>query len=356
MEVRTDSKPKLRLDHIAVWIDDIDKASKFLTDIVGWKRHPMKFGVSPEDETTGGMEGVFFDANGIWLELILPTSPGPGMDILNEKGSGAIIEINFEPADYDGILAEMKAKGVAMENMDGTPLGSDGGTIKEGVSDGDSIDEQGQRIAYWPKELSRGSTVEIYEMNEDDDKALLTIRDRMWKGEKPDPKSPRSDHIAIFVKDLEKTARFYTDVMGLSRHPMLTEIDGDANEGMGLKMAFIDTNGVWLELVQPTGPGPFMDLLEEKGDGYIAELLVEVDDIDAYYDAMLAKGVQMVDAEGKPFSGGRKSFVLEPFGTRGAYFPKDVSAGMTIQIYQRGPRETDIMHRRDDAWKEVSIR
>ncbi len=79
MEVVKNAKPNLRLDHIAVWVGDLEKTSKFLTDIVGWKRHPMEFGVSPEDETTGGMEGVFFDANGVWLELILPTSPGPGV-------------------------------------------------------------------------------------------------------------------------------------------------------------------------------------------------------------------------------------------------------------------------------------
>ena len=353
MDVVKNGKPHLRLDHIAVWTDDIDKASSFFTDIVGWKRHPMEFGVSPEDETTGGMEGVFFDANGIWLELILPTSPGPGMDILNEKGSGAIIEINFEPHDYDAVLAEMKAKGIPMENMDGSPLGDDGGVIKEGVAEEDGgIDEQGQRIAYWPKELACGSTVEIYEMDEDDDKALLTIRDKMWEGEKADPSTPRCDHISIFVKDLEKAASFYTDVMGLKRHPLPVEIDGDANAGVGgLKMAFIDTNGVWLELVQPTGPGPFMELLEEKGDGYIAELIAEVDDIDAYYDQMKAKGVQLVDAEGRPLGDDRKAFELEPFGTRGAYFPTEATDGLTIQLYQRGPRETDIMHRRDDAWK-----
>ncbi len=346
----TADKPNLRLDHIAVWTGDLDKASKFFTDIVGWKRHPMEFGVSPEDETTGGMEGVFFDANGFWLELILPTSPGPGMDILNEKGSGAIIEINFEPADYSATLAEMKAKGITMENMDGSPLDADGGTIKEGMHDGDGIDEQGQRIAYWPKDLACGSSVEIYEMNEHDENALLTIRDRMWEGEKPDPSTPRPDHISVFVKDLEKAASFYTGVMGLERSSILTEIDGSANGDIGgLKLAFIDTNGPWLELVQPTGPGPFMDLLEEKGDGYLAELVCEVDDIEAYYDEMKAKGVELVDAEGRPFPAGTKCFVIEPFGTRGAYFPTEATGGMSIEVYQRGPRETDIIHQRDGA-------
>ncbi len=351
MAAATSAKPNLRLDHIAVWTGELDKTSQFLTEIVGWKRHPMEFGVSAEDTTTGGMEGVFFDANGIWLELILPTSPGPGMDILDERGSGAIIEINFEPADYDATLAEMKAKGIAMENMDGTPLGADGGTIKEGVRDGDAIDEQGQRIAYWPKTLSCGSTVEIYEQDDDDENALLTIRDRMWAGQRPDPETPRADHISVLVKDLEKAASFYTDVMGLQRHPQLTDIEAHANGGLGgLRMAFIDTNGVWLELVQPTGPGPFADLLEEQGDGYLAELICEVDDLAAYSDAMQKKGVELVDAQGRPFRHGAKYFVVEPFGTRGAYFPRAAAGGMAIQLVERGPRETDILHRRDDTW------
>lgn len=346
-----ESKPNLRLDHIAVWTGNLDAASHFFTDIVGWKRHPMEFGVSSEDATTGGMQGVFFDGNGLWLEFILPTSPGPGMDILEEKGSGAIVEINFEPANYDTTLAEMKAKGIAMENMDGSPLGDDGGTIKEGVGKGDDIEEKGQRIAYWPKSLSRGSTVEIYEMTPDDDEALLTIRDKMWESEKDSPTGPRVDHIAIFVEDLERTASFYTDVMGLRRHPMKISVDGDANGKVGgLEMTFIDANGVWLELVQPKGPGPIMDVLKEQGDGHLAELVVEVDDMEKYYDEMKAKGVQMVYADGSPIPENEKCFVLEPYGIKAAYFPKDASQGMTIEVTQRGPRDKCLLHARDDSW------
>lgn len=349
MPTQSPTKPRLRLDHIAVWVEDLDSTSHFLTDIVGWQRHPMTFGVSAEDETTGGMEGVFFDANGFWLELILPTSPGPGMDILNKEGPGSIIEINFEPDDYDAILAEMKAKGIAMENMDGTPLSIDGGTIKEGVREGDSIDEKGQRIAYWPKAISRGSTVEIYETNEDDEDALLTIRDRMWAGETSRATGPRVDRIAIFVEDLERTAGFYTDVMGLKRHPMKFGLDGGANADTGgMRGTFIDAGGVWLALIQPVGEGPLLDLLREKGDGYLAELIVEVDDLDAYYDSMKAKGIQLESTDGSLLSDHKKSSVLDPYGDKLAYFPRDASCGMTIEIFERGPRNTSLIHHRDD--------
>ena len=346
------AKPNLRLDHIAIWAAETDESSKFLTDIVGWRQHPMEFGVSADDATTGGMEGVFFDAHGFWIELIRPTSPGPGMDILNEKGPGAITEINFEPASYDGTLADMKAKGVVMEAMDGSPLGEDGGIIKEGVADGDGIDEQGQRIAYWPKDLTGGSTVEIYEMDHSDESALLVIRDKMWEAEVGNEIGPRPSHIAIFVKDLEKTAKFYTDVMGLKRHPMKIEIDGDSNDKVGgLKMAFIDAGSLWLELVQPMGPGPIMDTLNEKGDGYLAEFVVEVDDMDKYFDEMLAKGVHMAYPDGTPIPKEDKGFVIEPSGIKGAYFPKDVSRGLTIEVVQRGPKETCLLHARDKGWR-----
>lgn len=349
----TNNQPdhKLRLDHAAIWVADMEKTVAFLTDIVGWKRHPMLVEVSEDDPTCGGMHAVFIDGNGLWLELILPTSPGPGMDILEQVGPGAIVEINFEPENYQDVLDDMKAKGVPMFNMDGSPLGEDGGRIAEGVQGMDDTHETGQRIAYWSTEMTRGTTVEIYELLKDDETNLLNIRNKQWTNETPNAGSPRVDRMAIVVEDIEKTANFYTDVMGLKRHPMKQDIDGDANDNTGgMETAFIDANGVWLVLVQPTGPGPLMDLLKEKGDGYVAELIAEVDDLDAYYDQVRAKGVELVDIDGSPFKNNEKCFVLEPYGDKAAYFPTDVSCGMVIEVYERGPRETSLIHQRDGTW------
>ncbi|MBI1731429.1 MAG: VOC family protein [Gammaproteobacteria bacterium] len=343
---------KMRLDHAAVWVADMEKTAKFLTDFVGWKRHPMTVAVSAEDETTGGMEAVFIDANGLWLELILPTSPGPGMEILKEKGAGAIIEINFEPDDYQATLDDMKAQDIPMFNMDGSPLGPDGGLIKEGVVHEGELGQTGQRIAYWSTELSHGTTVEIYEKLAHDKHSLLAQRDEQWKGQKPDPASPRTDHISIVVADLERTAKFYTDVMGLKRHARFSLNAGGNRDVGGMEAVFIDGNGVWVELFQPAGPGPLMDYLQQKGDGYVAEICAEVDDIEAYYDVVKARGVELVNLDGKPFTGGRKCFTLDPYGDKGAYFPTSASCGMVIEVYQRGPQSTSILHKRDDSWKK----
>ena len=345
--------PKLRFDHAAIWVEDMEKTVSFLTDIVGWRRHPMHVAVSADDETTGGMEAVFVDANGLWLEMILPTSPGPGMDILKEKGDGAIIEINFEPDDYQAVLDGMKARGIPMFNMDGSPLGEDGGLIQEGVVEDGDFEHTGQRIAYWSTEMSRGTTVEIFEVIKNDKLNLINQRDTQWKEVAQHQQGPRMSHISIVVADLESTAGFYTEVMGLKRHPMQLGIDAASNEQIGgMKAAFIDAGGVWLELFQPVGPGPLMDLLDEKGDGYVAELCTEVDDLSAYYDAMKAKGVQMAGIDGTPLDDSEKYYTLAPYGDKIAYFPAEVSRGITIEVIERGPRETSILHRRDDAWKD----
>jgi catechol 2,3-dioxygenase-like lactoylglutathione lyase family enzyme len=340
-------RDRLRLDHVVVWVGDMGRTSSFLTDVMGWQRHPLEIGIDA-DETTGGMRGAFFDAGGFWLELILPTGPGPGMDILNEKGAGAMVEIDFEAIDYDAVLERMRARGIRMLNMDGTPL-RNGGTIQEGVIEGGRVEEPGQRIAYWPTRLTRGTAVEVYERG--DETSLIVARDRQWANPERDPTVARLDRIAIFVEDLEQSAHFYTDVLGLARHPMRFGLEADANEEVGgMSGAFIDANGLWLALVQPRGPGPLMDTLKEKGDGYLAELIAEVDDLGRFYDDMQAKGIQLRGLDGEPFTGSEKGSVLEPYGDKIAYLPEDVSCGMTIEVCQRGPRKTSLLHRRDDDW------
>ena len=263
------------------------------------------------------------------------------MDILEKVGPGALVEINFQPQDYDGVLSEMKAKGVQMLNMDGSPLGDDGGYIKEGVGTGEDIEHTGQRIAYWPTDLTRGSSVEIFEVTPRDEGGLINIRDKMWENEPPaGPDAPWVDHIAIWVKDLEATASFYTDVLGLERfHKEIdTTLDNDNEKLGGFKACFIDAKGIWLELVQPVGPGALMDTLEEKGDGYLGEICLCVNDLDAYNETMKAKGIQMLNIDGSPLDS--KNCVLEPHGEKMAYFPSEISCGMIVEIVQPGPEAT----------------
>ncbi len=346
-------RPPLRLDHVAIWTRDIEATARFLTEVVGWKRLPLEFGVSAADQTTGGLALALIDANGLWLELVSPTSPGPGSAVLDARGHGAFVELAFEAKDYDATLAMMRRRGIGMVNMDGSPLQQDGGVIKQGIGRGAVLDPSGIRIAYWPKDLSHGTSVEMYEYRDGVETDVFTKRNRMWRNVSPNPDAPRVDRIAIIVEDIERTARFYTDVMGLKRQTPTFTLDGGTNQRSGgMQVRFIDAGGVSLALVQPVGPGPLMDYLKEKGDGFIAELIVEVDDLGAYHDAMKRKGIQMVDTSGAPVDPVEKAHVLAPFGDRIAYFPTSVSEGMVIEVSQRGPRATSLIHARDRNWKQ----
>lgn len=348
-------KSKLRLDHLAVWVADVEKTTQFLAEIVGWKRHPMLVEVSEEDQTTGGMKAVFFDGGGLWLELVLPTSPGPGMDILEEVGEGAIVEVNFEAvdADYLKILEEMEAAGIRMLSMDGSPL-KDGGRIEESVQGNAATAETGQRIAFWPSDLSCGTKIEVYERWMDDATNLLNIRDESWRTDERNPDTPCIDHVSVLVEDLQKAAEFYTETLGLKRHPHEFGIDGSASSFGAMHCIFIEANGVWVQLVQPASAGYAMDLLKEKGEGHVVEVAAEVDDLDAFYDRMAAKGTTMVNFDRTPLASGTKGVTIEPSGDRQHYFPLNVSHGMRIMVYERGPRDFSLLHRRDDTWANAS--
>jgi catechol 2,3-dioxygenase-like lactoylglutathione lyase family enzyme len=188
-----------------------------------------------------------------------------------------------------------------------------------------------------PREASGGTHVR-----------LAVSGDEQGRAEPAAGASARVDRLAIIVRDADRAAAFYTDVLGLERYPETLVLESGGNERSGgMRVAFIDARGVWLALVQPVGPGPLMDYLDRKGDGYVAELIVDVDDLDGFYDRMRARGVQMVDTSGNPVDPQLKAHVLHPYGDRIAYFPTDFSAGLVVELCERGPPETSLLHRRD---------
>jgi len=299
----------LRLDHLAVWVSDMDQTLNFLCNVMGFKQHPMVVEVSEDDPTCGGMKAIFVDGNGLWLELILPTGPGPGMDILEQVGNGAIVEVNFEAVDQDyrNIIDEMSTSGIQMLGMDGSDL-KNYGRIDEGVAGHDDSKETGQYIAYWPTELTGGTTVEVYEKISDDETSLLNMRDKDWDKIEANQNGLYIDHLTILVQDLNVAEKFYTGIMGLSSCNRSIDIDGTES-------IWIDAEGVWLQLCKPTQSGPLMDLLEEKGSGHPMKMVVCVDDFDGYCSTIKSKGIQLVEVS-----------------TGVMRFPSDVSCGMLFEI------------------------
>lgn len=285
-------------DHIAVWARDTEATATFLTEVMGWRRHPTVIRVSDEEKTTGGMIGTFFDAPGLWIELIEPTTPGPGEDILAQLGDGALVEINFDMGDaYGAALAGLAARGVEMLSMDGSPL-RDGGTIDEGVYDGETIQHPGQRIAYFPTALTRGTTVEYYEVLPDDEGSLIHERDRVWRNETREPGTPYIDHVAIVTDDARRAAAFFTGHMGMTEGAPQDHPDGGSSSVLDANGA--DDTALWLKLIQPAKNTREAQVLAARGPGHILELGVVVPDEAQFFSRVARAGGQVIDRRGYP--------------------------------------------------------
>lgn len=283
---------------------DSREAQRFLSASMGWKSNPAPPGPG------GRAEVVVVDPAG--FRLVLAGSPCEGRPYAG---------LYFQVADVDQAVQHLHDSGID-------------------VAKGKGADAVHGALLF-PRELTGGTVIGLVE------------------AEGPSRASPpaslagtaRVDRIALFVSDLERAARFYTDVLGLKRHPEIVSIDGGSNERSGgLRVTFIDARGVWLALVQPVGPGPLQDYLVAQGDGHIAELIVEVDEIAPYYDRMAAQGMRLVDTRGQPVDATEKAHVIEPYGDRIAYFPTAEASGLVIELAQRGPEETSLLHKRDRGW------
>jgi catechol 2,3-dioxygenase-like lactoylglutathione lyase family enzyme len=343
------SKIQPSLEHMAVWVEDIDRTAAFLEGVLGWRRHPLDFGVDDGDTVYGGMRLAFVDANGLWLELVQPTTEGPGMEFLRQKGNGSLVELDFEVGDFDAAVAAMKARGIDLIGMDGKPLAV-GGLLREWF-----IDEHGDRqradelLSYLPFDLARGTSIELFW---EYPTGVVLLRDRTWGEHQRTPRdTPRLDHAVILAADLEKTAEVYTDILHLPRHASAPGLRrgwtgfGDAGH------AWIRGNerGMWLALLAPAAPEDGRALLgdERLGDGAILELAAEVADIAAFSDRMQAGGITMTAGDGTPLPDGQKSVLVESTGDRFAYFPRDRSEGLRILVFERGPAGTSAFTRRD---------
>jgi methylmalonyl-CoA/ethylmalonyl-CoA epimerase len=126
------------------------------------------------------------------------------------------------------------------------------------------------------------------------------------------------NHIAVAVNNLEETAKFYQNVMGLH----LSGVEVVAAQKT--KVGFFKIGELNIELVQPSEPdSPLVKFLETKGQG-IHHICFEVDDIEAEIKTLLEKGATMVDQ--KPRTGAHDSKV--------AFIHPKSSNGVLIELCQ----------------------
>lgn len=123
----------------------------------------------------------------------------------------------------------------------------------------------------------------------------------------------RIDHVAIVVRDLEVSLRFYRDTLGITPSQV---IDFPSE---GVKIAFLPMGGPGgseIELLEPTNStSGIARFLEKHGEGQ-HHICLEVPDIARALAELQAEGTPVLDATPRPTAGGRGIFI-HPRGASG---------------------------------------
>lgn len=100
------------------------------------------------------------------------------------------------------------------------------------------------------------------------------------------------DHVAILVRDIDASLPYYTDVLGF------LVVDDDVNETAGVRLLYLDTGNMIIQLVSPYGPGAIADALAEQGEG-LHHVCFQTEDIHTAIDSLAPGAAVAVTAGGR---------------------------------------------------------
>jgi len=128
-----------RIDHIAIVVEDIESTLGFWRDALGLEVAHI------EDVPEQKSLVAFLLVGESEIELVRPTTDDSGVAKYLQKRGPGMHHISLEVDDIEGMLAQLKAKGVRLINE--TPVAGAGG----------------KQIAFIHPESTRGVLVELYQ-------------------------------------------------------------------------------------------------------------------------------------------------------------------------------------------------
>ena len=129
-----------QINHVAIVVEDIDESLAFWRDALGIEMHEMR------DVPAEKSKVAFLPVAGSEIELVQPTSDDSGIaKYLVKRGQG-MHHVCLEVDDIDGMLAQLKAKGVRL------------------INEQPKTASDGKRYAFIHPESSSGVLVELYQI------------------------------------------------------------------------------------------------------------------------------------------------------------------------------------------------
>lgn len=129
-----------KINHVAIVVDDIEKALAFWRDALGMELHELR------DVPVENSQVAFLPLEDSELELVVPTSDDSGIAKYLAKRGPGMHHICLEVDDLLSMLAQLRSKGVRLINEE-PRSGADG-----------------KKYAFIHPESTSGVLVELYEL------------------------------------------------------------------------------------------------------------------------------------------------------------------------------------------------
>jgi len=133
--------PKVKqIDHVAVVVDDMEKALSFWRDALGMDLHELR------DVPDKKSQVAFLPLPGSEVELVRPTSDDSGIAKYLAKRGPGMHHLCLEVDDIEGMMAQLKSKGVRL------------------ISEEPRTASDGKKYAFIHPESTSGVLVELYQI------------------------------------------------------------------------------------------------------------------------------------------------------------------------------------------------
>jgi methylmalonyl-CoA/ethylmalonyl-CoA epimerase len=133
--------PRIKqINHVAIVVEDIDYALSFWRDALGIELHELR------DVPAEKSKVAFLPVAGSEIELVQPTTDDSGIaKYLAKRGQG-LHHVCLEVDDIEGLLAQLKAKGVRL------------------ITEEPKTAADGKKYAFIHPESASGVLVELYQL------------------------------------------------------------------------------------------------------------------------------------------------------------------------------------------------
>jgi len=129
-----------QINHIAVVVDDMDKALSFWRDALGMELHGLR------DVPAEKSQVAFLPLPGSEVELVKPTTDDSGVAKYLAKRGPGMHHLCLEVDDIEGMMAQLKSRGVRL------------------INDEPRAAADGKKYAFIHPESTSGVLVELYQI------------------------------------------------------------------------------------------------------------------------------------------------------------------------------------------------